>query len=224
MGEQSLARWVAKPPYEVSSGTQTGPSEGEPPHVGSQHKPGLVPAGTTCSFPAIFPNAVSSAKNSWMESQLRSAQSRSPGAQEGGESLLREGHAAGVTVWAGGARGDARAEWVSPDKQPAVSTNLQPRSNLKHKSLSHARSSLAPPAKERRNTEMTLAAQGSVKPIGGVSVCSSAPGFYPLTGKIGAKLPWVLHLSEKINISESRSDLGLKIWTLLILGYTGYTG
>lgn len=182
-----MARWVTKPPREVSSGTQRGLSKGELPHVGSQHKPGLVLTGTSCSSPATFPNAVSPAKNSWMESQLRSEQSRSPGAQEGAQTPLCEGHAAGVTAWAGGARGDARAERVSPDKEPAVSTNLQPRPNLKHKSLSRARSWLAPPAKEQRNTEMTLAAQDPAKPISDVSVCSSTPGFCPLPGKIWGK-------------------------------------
>lgn len=187
MGEQGLAKWVAKPPHEVSLGTQTGPSEGELPYVESQREPGSVPTGTSCSSPAAFPNAVSPAKNSRMESQLRSQQSRSSGAREGGQTPLREGHAAGVTAWAGGARGDARAERVSPDKQPAVSTNLQSRSNLRRKSLSRARSSLAPPAKEQRNTEVTLAAWESPKPIGGVSACSSAPGFCPITGKIGGK-------------------------------------
>jgi len=206
----------------MSSGTQAGPSEGEL-HTGSQHKPGLVPTGTSCSSPAAFPNAASSAKNSWMESQLRSAQSQSPGAQEGRQRPLHEGHAARVTAWAGGAQEDARSEWMSPDKQPAVSTNLQLRSNLKYRSLSHDRSSFAPPAKEQGNTEMNLAAQDLVKLIGVISVHLHL-GFAHLQGKRGAKLPWVLHLAETINTSESRSDLELKIWTSLFLGYTVYAG
>lgn len=166
---------------------QAGPAALELPHVGSQHKPGWVPTGTSCSCPAAFPNTVRPAKNSWMESQLRSEQSQSPGAQEGGQTSLREGHTAGVMVWAGGEQGDTRAEWVSPEKQPAVPTNLQLRSNLNQKSLSHARSPLAPPAKEKRNAEIILVAQDSVKPIGGILLYSSAARFCPLTGKVADK-------------------------------------
>lgn len=55
---------------------------------------------------------------------------------------------------------------------------------------------------------MILAAQHSVAPIGGVLV-PSAPGFLLTYRENGVKLPWVLHLSETINTSESRSDLGL---------------
>lgn len=155
-GEQG---YVAKPPHEVFSGMQTGPSKDELPHVRSQHKPRLGPRGTCFPPPAIFPNAVSSAKNSWVENQLQSAQSQSPGTREGGQRPLHEGRTAAVTTRVGGAGGCARAERVSPEKQPATFTNLQPRSNLKHKSLSRARSSRAPSAKEKRNTETTLAAQ-----------------------------------------------------------------
>lgn len=36
------------------------------------------------------------------------------------------------------------------------------------------------------------------------------PGFAHLQGKSGAKLPWVLHLSETIHTSESKSGLRLK--------------
>ena len=70
---------------------------------------------------------------------------------------------------------------------------------------------------------MNLAAQDLVKLIGVISVHLHL-GFAHLQGKRGAKLPWVLHLAETINTSESRSDLELKIWTSLFLGYTVYAG
>lgn len=70
---------VAKPPVLG----QECPKLGHP-HAGSQNKPGLVPAGTSCSSPAVSPNTISSAKNSCMEDELRSA----PSARQG---LGREG-------------------------------------------------------------------------------------------------------------------------------------
>lgn len=62
MGDKATCPWA-------------GVSEGELPHTGCQNKPGLVPAGTSCSSPAVFPNTISSAKNICMEDELRSAQS-----------------------------------------------------------------------------------------------------------------------------------------------------
>lgn len=70
---------------------------------------------------------------------------------------------------------------------------------------------------------MTLAAQGSVRSFGGLLVSSSALGLCSLTGKSWGKLPWVLHLCETINASENRTDLRLKIRTLLFFGYTEQT-
>lgn len=56
-----------------------GVSEVELPHAGSQNKPGLVPAGTSCSSPALFPNTTGSAKNSCVVDELRSPPSSRQG-------------------------------------------------------------------------------------------------------------------------------------------------
>lgn len=86
----------------------------ELPNTGSQNEPALVPAGTSCSFPALLPNTISSAKNSCVEDELRSAQSCRRG-WEGGQRSLPEGTAGG-----GVGRGQSREGVPDWDCRPVT--------------------------------------------------------------------------------------------------------